>query len=393
MESLPSLDEKDIIGIKSEALGAVSPAHKRFRENQPEPGDDGPFVPIDEGIIPNLSSDVLTHDRSLRSRCLACSTSTTEMSNCALANNLNSRLAVHHSQTLPNTSNSAQLKTSERTLNTNLSAASVADAILPSLFAIAKAPLDEPEILVPGSMYNSRTMMKWRNYLYQLEIRKTEAEFAAAAHLEDNEECECSDSLRSDQSSSNVSIAALPAKLAAATNSVTLKSQRIVGSSVVISAEQGVRIISRSDTELCDVVSSDEDCGPPPPIPEDVWGSDDDEDRGPPPAYDDIAMLIEDAFEMQRRDALPHDTPAAVEFEDPSPEFTEEDIRLQEAICAEQRAKKAAARAAKGQKLLGALASAVFTHEDDATAIGKNASAAVEYEDPPPEFTEEEPRL
>jgi hypothetical protein len=139
-------------------------------------------------------------------------------------------------------------------------------------------------------------MMKWRNYLYQLEISKTEAEFAAAARLEDNEECECSDPLRSDQSSSNVSIAALPAKLAAATNSVTLKSQRIVGSSVVISAEQGVRIISRSDTELCDVVSSDEDSGPPPPILEDVWSSDDDEDRGPPPAYDDIAMLIEDAL-------------------------------------------------------------------------------------------------
>jgi hypothetical protein len=50
-------------------------------------------------------------------------------------------------------------------------------------------------------------------------------------------------------------------------------------------------------------------------------------------------MLIEDALEMQQRDALPHDTPAAVEYEDPPPEFTEEDLRLQEMIWAEQRAK------------------------------------------------------
>jgi hypothetical protein len=228
-------------------------------------------------------------------------------------------------------------------------------------------------------------MMKWRNYLYQLEISKTEADFADAAHPEDNEECECSDSLRSDQRSSHVSI--LQAKLAAETDPVTLKSQHIVGSSVVISAEQGVRVISRSDTELRDAVSSDEDCGPPPPIPEDVWGSDDDEDRGPPPAYDDIAMLIENAFEIQQRDALPHDTPVDVEYEDPPPQFTEEDLRLQEAIWAEQRAKKAAARAAKGQKFLGASAAAALTHADDANANGKNASAAVEYEDPPPEFT------
>ncbi len=89
---------------------------------------------------------------------------------------------------------------------------------------------------------------------------------------------------------------------------------------------------------------------PPPPIREDVWSFDDDEDRGPPPAYDDIVMLIKDAFEVQQQDALPHDTPAAVEYEDPPPEFTDADLRLQEAIWAEQRAKQAAAPASNRRK-------------------------------------------
>jgi hypothetical protein len=52
----------------------------------------------------------------------------------------------------------------------------------------------------------------------------------------------------------------------------------------------------------------------------------------------------------------------------------------------------AAARAAKGQKALGASAAAALTRADVAPK-GKDAAPAVEHEDPPPEFTEEDFRL
>jgi hypothetical protein len=47
-------------------------------------------------------------------------------------------------------------------------------------------------------------MMKWRSYLYHLEISKAEAEHADAADLEDYEERECSDSWQSDENPWNV---------------------------------------------------------------------------------------------------------------------------------------------------------------------------------------------
>jgi hypothetical protein len=387
MELLPVLDGNDIIGIKTEALGAISPAHRRFRESEPLPDDDGSFtVPMSEVIIPNLSSDVPSSARSFRSPKTTRPSAATEKSDFASANTLNSRTAVNHSQVWPNISSSAQPKTSERFSNPNSSAASFAQLSLSCLLKSAKTPLDEPEILVPGSIYNSRTMMKWRNYLHQLEISKAQDEYDAAADLEGHEEFECTDSFRSDENPSNLSITELQSKLVAAKNPVVSKNQRIVGHSVVISTGQEYRerIISRSDTELCDAVSFDEDWGPSPPFPEDVWGSNDEEDWSPPSAYDKKATFIVDAFEIEQRDVIPHDRPAAVEDEDPIPEFSEEDLRLQEAIWAGERAKKAAAaRAAKGQKSLSTSVVAASTRAD-VKPIGKASSAAVENEDPPP---------
>jgi hypothetical protein len=53
LELLPTLDENQIIGIATDALGSLSAAHKRFQENEPVPEQDGSFVPLNE-IPPEL---------------------------------------------------------------------------------------------------------------------------------------------------------------------------------------------------------------------------------------------------------------------------------------------------------------------------------------------------
>jgi len=83
---------------------------------------------------------------------------------------------------------------------------------------------------------------------------------------------------------------------------------------------------------------------------------------------------------------------AAVEDLGPPPTFTEEDMRLYEASVAEKRAKKAAARAAKGRIPLNASAAAVVPRADE-NAHGRSSSAAVEDLGPPPTFTDEDMRL
>ena len=346
MELLPSLDENDIISIKTNALGAVSPAHMRFLESEHVPGDDS-FVPMSEDAIPNLCSDVPPLARSLQSPKTSRSSAAIEKTNFASATSLNSRPAVPHSQPLSNSSSSPDRKLSKRTSNPNSSTVLVTQEVLSSLLAIARAPLDEPEILVPGSMYNSKTMMKWRNYLHQLAIMKAQAEYDAAADLADLEECECTDSLSSDESASRFSIDVPQSQAAAEAIPVTSKGQRTIGHSDLIPASLGHHHprISRPDNELHDAASSDDDWGPPPPIPDDVWGSEDEADRGPPPAYDDMAMIIDDSFEIEQSDATRYGMAAAVE-KDPAAECTEEELRLRGENLAEQRAKKAAARAA-----------------------------------------------
>ncbi len=288
MEILPFLDENDIIGIKSEALGADSPAHKRFRENQPLP-EDNLFVPM--SAVTNLSSDVLSRARSLRSRKTSLQAALTKESNSAAAKTSDQRPTMRHSHALPSASSSGLTTRLERR----------------ALNAV------------------------------QEKHRNTDA--------------------------------------------------------------------SHSVHEWSDIFPPNEDPGPPPAYATLQLTTEDDADD--PPAYEklqitsDVGMENPPLFDEKvwNRDIAFDGKPngknasAAVEYEDPPPEFTQEDLRLQEAIWAERRAKKAAARAAKGQKVLGASAAAALTRADDVTANGKNASAAVEYEDPPPEFTQEDLRL
>ncbi len=315
MELLPSLDENDIISVKTDALGAISPAHKRFWESEHVLGDDT-FVSMSEVTISNLCSNVPPLARSLQSPKTIFSFSATEKSNFESADTSNSRPAVHHSQTLSNTSSSPQPKISERTLNPNHSTVLITQETLSSLLALAKAPLDEPEILVPGSIYNSRTMMKWRSYLHQLEVMKAEAEYNSTADFANHEECECTDSLSSDENSTHFSIHIPQSQVADEAIPVISKSQRTVGHSVLISARQGYHDPknSRSDNELYDAAFSDENWCPPPPIPEDVWSSDEEEDRGHPPAYDKIAMIIDDVSKIEQRDVIPQGRSAAVDY-------------------------------------------------------------------------------
>ena len=60
------------------------------------------------------------------------------------------------------------------------------------------------------------------------------------------------------------------------------------------------------------------------------------------------------ATALQSRSGIQHHHNAHVEDWGPPPTFTEEDMRLHEASVAEQKAKKAAARAAKGRIPLNA---------------------------------------
>ncbi len=157
---------------------------------------------------------------------------------------------------------------------------------------------------------------------------------------------------------------------------------------------------SHSEIEWFDILPPSEDQGPPPAYDTLQLNTDDeqeappaygtlhltsDDERGDPPLFDEITW-------KQTINNQGNASSAAVAYEAPPPEFTEEDLRLQEAIWAERRAKKEAARAAKGQRLIGASAAAASTRAD-ATANGNASSAAVAYEAPPPEFTEEDLRL
>ena len=80
------------------------------------------------------------------------------------------------------------------------------------------------------------------------------------------------------------------------------------------------------------------------------------------------------AAASQSRSGMQHRHNAQVEDWGPPPTFTEEDMRLHEASVAEQRAKKAAARAAKGRIPLNTSAAAVVTRAD-VNAHGRSSSA------------------
>ncbi len=242
MELLPHLDENDIISIKTDAFGAVSPAHKRFLENEPMPGDDC-FVPMCKVTIPKLSSDVLSRARSLRSRKTILQAALMKESTAAEARTSDPRPTGYHAHTLPSASRSG---------STN-----------------------------------------------RIERRALNA---------DKEKLCSSDA-------------------------------------------------SQSEHEWTDISPPDEDQGPPPAYETLQLTSDDetedpslilppDEDQGPPPAYETLQLTSDDETEdppLFDEIAWSRDTevdlnpngnnaPAAVEYEDPPPEFTEEGLRLQEAI-------------------------------------------------------------
>ena len=99
------------------------------------------------------------------------------------------------------------------------------------------------------------------------------------------------------------------------------------------------------------------------------------------------------ASRCESSSAMLHPTSAAKPTnDDPPPPFSEEDMMLHEAALAEQRAKKAAVRAAKDHKSTHASTAAVVTRTD-ANAHGRPSSAAVEDWGPPPTFTEEDMRM
>ncbi len=229
MELLPSLDENDIIGIKTDALGAVSSAHKRFRESEHVPGDDS-CVPMSKVTIPKLSSDVVSRAQSLRSRKKILQAALMKESNSAAAKISDPRPTVHHAHTFPCASSSGPTnRVAHRALNA-----------------------------VKEELCNSDT--------------------------------------------------------------------------------------SHSDHEWTDILPPDEDQGPPPAY-ETLQVTSDDETEDPPP-FDENAWSADRGFDLT---SSRNHASAAVEYEDPPPEFTEEDIRLQEAIWEEQRAKNAAARAANSR--------------------------------------------
>ncbi len=295
MERLPFLDENDIIAVKTEATGAVSPAHRRFQETEPVPDND---VPCAE-IIWNPSRNVISHARSLRSRKRTLQANMSMKSNFAAANSADPQPTVNHSRTLPGASSSGPPDNVERrALN------AVWSDILP--------PEDDRG---PPPAYDTLQL--------STEDEGDQPQNETAVEYEDPPPVFSEEDLR--------------------LNPLKLKSQRIVGHPVVISAGQEYRErnISRSDPEFCDAVSPPvENWGPPPPLPEDVWGSDDEEDRVPPPVYGKKAVIIDRAFEIKKRDVILHGRSAAVE---------DENLRMQEAMWAEERAKKAAARASKRQ--------------------------------------------
>jgi hypothetical protein len=68
LELLPTLDENQIIGIATEALGSLSAAHKRFQENEPVPEQDGSFVPLNEIVVQNSARDAISPARPARTR-------------------------------------------------------------------------------------------------------------------------------------------------------------------------------------------------------------------------------------------------------------------------------------------------------------------------------------
>jgi hypothetical protein len=61
-------DAKYIIGTATEALGPLSPTHKRFQENEPVLEQDGFFVPLNKMVAQNSPRDAISPARSVHTR-------------------------------------------------------------------------------------------------------------------------------------------------------------------------------------------------------------------------------------------------------------------------------------------------------------------------------------
>ncbi len=358
LELLPTLNENEIIGITTEALGATTSAHRRFQQNEAARKQNGSFAPLKETTVQILASNNPSSARMVRTGKTSRRGGMAESLNVASEKTLDSsgNKVLHINRTSPISLSSSPPNTHERgTVFATPAASTVASSSSSSSarrIDHMKVTIDEPkETLQLGSLYTSRMMMKQRESLWKLEIGES-------ASLNPASSCEATTQLSAIQPKLVVASSRVSA------TSTALEHQRSRGvarQSVVKEPSARVYVNERLrdvNEPHCLIEMS---CVSPHVVAEEAAAVSLPAEEGAAGAIltkKGVAGAVNaqgwygsTAAASKRTDMNLHDKTSSAVVEDwgPAPAFDEEDLKMAEALEAERRAKKAAARSSRGQ--------------------------------------------
>ncbi len=363
LELLPTLDENQIIGITTEALGATTSAHRHFQQNEPVPEQDGSFVPLKEIVVQNPAKNNPSPARMIGTG----RGGMAETLNLAPGKTLNSSASevFYLNRVSPNLSSRLPPITHEgRTVFVTPTASTVASSSSARRINHVKVPLDEPEeTLQLGSFYTSRMMTKKREYLWKLEIGEfVEDELGGkgeSANLNLPLSCEATTQLSA--TAIQPKLVAAPSRVSPTTTALEhQRSRGVAGQSVVkepsvrVSVEESLRDVNEVHCRI------EMACVPPPVAAEEATAVSPlaAGEAGTVLTKKAVAQAVKDqglsgltAAASKRAEMKLHDKKSSAVVEDwgPAPAFDEEDMKMAEDLEAGRRTNKMATQSSCGQ--------------------------------------------
>ena len=326
------LNANHIIGTATEALGPLSPTHKRFLENEPVPEQDGFFVPLNEMVAQNSARDPISPARSVHTRNTVA----------IVASGVSMKTATLKSQRSVGLVTCAEDRVSvDGHGDTTALSPSCSDVVPQAHKKMHHAHSQKAARALPDSAQSADYLKKSRGYTEKNERSSDKTKGNAGASLWS--------SAPPDTSLREV-IVDIDAR--------DLKKSQISQSQISVTSQIQSSSSSRAAVSAPFMRNTSDDLDPP-------------------PAFDEDDMKMAEALAAERRaqkaaaraargqTSLGHsasaaDTRAAVNphYRSPSaavedwglpPPFDEDDMKMAEALAAERRAQKAAARAAREQ--------------------------------------------
>ncbi len=338
LELLPTLDENQIIGMATEALGSLSAAHKRFQENEPVPEQDGSIVPLNEMVVQNSTRDAISPARPAR----------TQKTVVAAASGVSTKSTTLKSQRSVGLVTSAENRVpvdGHRDATSLSPGSGLPDAVCQAHKKISHARSQKAANSSPNMPKPSRStdyLEKSRNSTEKIERASDKTVRNAGVSLWS--------SALTDTSLREV-IVDIDAR--------DLQKSQSSHSKIGVTSQIQSSSSSRAASSLPFIRNKSDDLDPPPAFDEEdmKWTAEALEaERRAKKAAARAARgqrsLGHSASESDTHAVVnPHyrSPSAAAEDWGPAPAFDEEDMQMTEALEAERRAKKAAARAAQGQ--------------------------------------------